>query len=59
MKFKWTDVEYKAFEEIKRILDHNNLLAYLDFNKSFEINTNTRDFQLGSVISQEGRLIYF
>ena len=32
-KFKWTDVEQKAFDEIKQIFAHDTLLAYPDFNE--------------------------
>ena len=33
IEFKWEDVEHKTFEEIKRIVARNTLLAYSDFNK--------------------------
>ena len=46
-------------EEIKPIVARNYLLAYPDFNKRFEIHTNARNFQLGAVISQEGKPIDF
>ena len=51
VKFKWTDVGQKAFDDIKHNVNHFNLLSYLDFNKSFDIYTDSRDHQLGSVIS--------
>ena len=53
MKFKWTQVEKYAFDEIKRIVDHNNLLAYPYFNEEFKIHTYARYFQLGAVISHK------
>ena len=50
-KFKWIYVVQKAFDDIKHNVNHFNLLSYLDFNKSFDIYTDSRDHQLGSVIS--------
>ena len=49
--FKWTNVEQKAFDEIKRAIDQDTLLAYPDFNKRFDIHTDASDHQLGAVIS--------
>ena len=54
MKFK-----QKSFEKIKRVVAHNTLLAYPDFNKRFEMYIDASDFQLGAVIIQEGEVIYF
>ena len=51
-KFKWTDVEQKAFDDIRRTVTHDTLLAYPDFNKRFDINTDANDYQLGAVIIQ-------
>ena len=38
VKFKWTDVEHKSFDDIKRAVAHNTLLEYPDFNKLFDIH---------------------
>ena len=35
------------------------MLAYQDFNKPFEIHTDTSHYQLGAVISQNGKPIAF
>ena len=59
MKFKWIKIEQDDFEEIKWILDRNILLAYPDFNKTFKIDTDAKNFQLGAVISQNGKKIAF
>ena len=59
VKFKWTDVEHKAFDEINRIVSHDTLLAYPDFNKRFDIHTDASDHQLGAVIIQNGKTIAF
>ena len=57
--FKWTDVEQKAFDKIKWIVDRDTLLIYPDFNKRFDIHVGASDFQLGEVISQDGKPISF
>ena len=58
-KFKWTQVEQDAFDEIKRIMACDNLLTYLDFNETFKIHTDAREFQLEAVIIQKGKPIAF
>ena len=58
-KFKWTDVEQKAFEAVKRAVGREALLAYPDFNEEFDIYTDASDYQLGAVISQKGKPIAF
>ena len=50
VKFKWTDMEQKAFDEIKQAVAQDTLLPYLDFNKRFNIYINASDDQLGAVI---------
>ena len=52
-KFKCTEVEQDDFDKIKRIVAHDNLLTYPDFNETFKINTDASAFQLGAVISQK------
>ena len=59
VKFKWTDVEQKAFDDINRAVSQDILLAYPDFNECFDIHRDARDYQLGAVIIQNGRPIYF
>ena len=49
VKLKWTDVEQKVFDEIKRTFAHDTLLPYPYFNKQFEIHTDACDHQLGAV----------
>ena len=59
VKLKWTDVEQKEFDYIKRNVSQETLLAYPDFNESFYIHTDARDCQLGAVIIQNGKPIAF
>jgi RNase H-like domain found in reverse transcriptase len=55
--FKWTEAQDKAFHEVKKVITQNALHKFPDFNKVFEIHTDASDYQLGSVISQEGHPI--
>ena len=59
VKFKYTDVEQKAFDYIKHTVAHDTLLAYPDFNKHFDIHTDASDHQSGAVISPEAKRIAF
>jgi RNase H-like domain found in reverse transcriptase len=55
--FKWTEAQDKAFHEVKKVITQNTLLKFPDFNKVFDIHTDASDYQLESVISQEGHPI--
>ena len=55
--FKWTDVEQKAFDDIKRAIAHYTLLAYLHLNERFDIHTDANNYQLGVVIIYNGKPI--
>ena len=46
IKFKWTDVEQKPFDEVKTMVAHNTLLAYTDCNKQFDIHMDGSEFKL-------------
>ena len=59
VKFKCTDMEKKAFDEIKRTVAHKTLLAYPDFNKLFDVHKYISGYQLGLVIIQNGKPIAF
>ena len=50
VKFKWTDLEPKSFDDTKLAVSRDTLLAYPDLNKRFDINTDAREYQLVSVI---------
>ena len=59
VKWNWTDVEQRAFDNIKRVMSKETLLHYPDFNKEFEIHTDASLRQIGAVISQNGKPIAF
>ena len=52
--WKWTSIEQKTFDAIKKVVAKETLLTYPDFNLPFELHTNASDNQLGAVISQKG-----
>ena len=58
-KWKWTEVEQNAFDNIKKVVSREVLLSYPNFNKPFTIHTDASKFQLGAVISQNDNPIAF
>ena len=44
-KFKWTIIEQKAFEKIKRKVTCNTLWTYSGFSKEVDIHTNNINLQ--------------
>ena len=48
-----------AFNEIKRIIECEAILAFPDFSKPFHIHTDSSCCQLGSVITQSNKPIVF
>ncbi len=58
-KWRWGVEEQKAFDEMKRIIAKETLLAYPDFSKPFEIHTDASHMQLGTVVLQGGKPIAF
>ena len=59
VKWKWTDLEQNAFDTMKRIMARETILAYPNFDKPFEIHTDASAYQLGAIISQDGKPIAF
>ena len=58
-KFQWTPEAQQAFENVKRIVARETLLAYPDFTKPFHIYTDASKHQMGAVIVQDGKPIAF
>ena len=59
VKWQWGQAEQKAFDSIKRVMAKETLLHYPDFNKPFEIHTDASKYQIGAVITQEGKPVAF
>ena len=58
-KFVWGETQRKAFAEAKKILSKEAILAFPDFTKEFVIYTDASKYQLGGVITQDGRPLAF
>jgi RNase H-like domain found in reverse transcriptase len=58
-KWDWGPQQDVAFNMAKKIIAREVMLAYPDFNKPFKIHTDASHYQLGAVISQEGKPIAF
>ena len=57
VKWEWTDVHQAVFDGMKKALARDTILAYPDFNKPFDIHTDSSKVQLGAVISQGNKPI--
>ena len=57
--WKWTKECQTAFEELKRVVSHETLLTFPDFNEEFHVYTDASDYQLGAVIMQKGKPLAF
>ena len=55
----WTQEAIDAFEKIKTIIAEDAMFHYPEFNKEFEIYTDSSNYQMGAVISQDGRLVAY
>ena len=58
-KWMWMDKHQQAFEQMKKVLSCEVLLAYPDFSKTVVVHTDASDYQLGAVINQDGKPIAF
>jgi hypothetical protein len=56
---KWTDEMQQAFDKMRLLMAADALAAYPDHNKRFNIYTDASDFQLGTYIIQERRLVAY
>ena len=57
--FKWKDEHQKAFEEVKRIVSKEVLLAFPDYTQRFQIYTDASDLQLGAILKQGNKTLAF
>ena len=58
-KWEWGPTEQKTFEQAKRMVAQEAMLAYPDFSKPFHIYTDASDYQLGAVIMQNEKPLAF
>lgn len=56
---QWNDQLDQAFKSLKDVVASETLLSYPDWTKPFDLHADASDYQLGGVLSQEGRPIAF
>lgn len=55
----WSEEANTAFEAIKKIVAEDAMLHYPNCNQPFRIHTDASDYQMGAIISQNGRPVAF
>jgi hypothetical protein len=55
----WDEVHQRAFDHVKSTIAKDVVLAYQDYSKVFEIDTEASSKQLGAVVTQDNRPIAF
>ena len=58
-KFQWNKEQDETFKQMKAFIATDAVLAYLNHNKPFEIETDSSDYQLGGVIKQNRRPVAY
>ena len=57
--FQWTPECQLAFKQMKALVSSDALLAFPDHTKPFDVETDASNYQLRSVIQQQGRPITY
>ena len=57
--FIWTSECQQAFHHMKALVSSDALLAFPDHTQPFDVETDASDYQLGSVIKQNGRPVAY
>lgn len=52
VKFQWTEECQNSFDQIKRIMTSEPILAYPDFDKEFELFTDASQTAIGALLAQ-------
>ncbi|KAI0493612.1 hypothetical protein KFK09_023731 [Dendrobium nobile] len=57
--FGWTAAQQRSIERIKIALISAPVLAFLDFEKAFQVDTDASTIGIGAVLSQEGKPVEY
>lgn len=57
--FEWNDKCQCAFDEMKAMIVHDALCAFPNHNLPFHLYTDKSDYQMGTVIIQEGHPVVY
>ncbi len=57
--WQWDLIHQEAFDNVKKTIAKEVVLAYPDFTKPFDIYTDASTKQLGAVITQDNRPVAF
>ena len=57
--YKWDKECQESFDKIKGIIAKQTMLVFPDYNKPFVVYTDASDYQLGGVVTQEGKPVAF
>jgi len=52
-KWRWEEVQQKAFDELKRIFTSKLVLAALDLDKEFRVEADASNYATGGVLSMK------
>ena len=55
----WTSAQQIAFDKLKYALTHAPVLALPNFDQPFEMETDASDVAVGSVLTQQSRLVAY
>ncbi len=55
----WDEVHQRAFNHLKATIANDEVLAYPDYSKVFEMYTDTSNKQQGAVITQDNKPLVF
>jgi hypothetical protein len=57
--FHWTPVVEQAFTDLKKAMCTTPVLASLDFNKTFVVESDASGTGIGAMLTQDGRPLAF
>ena len=59
LKWKWTEVKQKVFDEAKQMIKKETMLAYPKFGEVFHIYADASDTQLGVIMQNDKPLAFY